>query len=193
MRFHLVAQAMLRAQLGGLRERLDAADFRLGLDLAVGVHPDGYDAWSRQALFAAGVSVGAPRSRLPERPGLGLRAAASRGIAARGAWVSGRLDPAPDGAGGCAARGPCHGVDAALLDSPGNGARPGHVRRLSGRGALRGADAGIAPPSLRGRRREPRHGAARHRRGVAAAPDLGDVPGAVRGDVAEADRGTNGR
>lgn len=60
MRFHLVAQAMLRAQLGGLRERLDAADFRLGLDLAVGVHPDGYDAWSRQALFAAGVSVGAP-------------------------------------------------------------------------------------------------------------------------------------
>lgn len=60
MRFHLVSQAMLRAQLGGLRERLDAADFRLGLDLAVGVHPDGYDAWSRQALFAAGVSVGAP-------------------------------------------------------------------------------------------------------------------------------------
>jgi|CXWL01.1.fsa_nt_gi 4-alpha-glucanotransferase len=60
LRFHLVAQAMLRAQLGGLRERLDAEGFRLGLDLAVGVHPDGYDAWSRQALFAAGVSVGAP-------------------------------------------------------------------------------------------------------------------------------------
>ena len=33
---------------------------RLGLDLAVGVHPDGYDPWSRQALFAEGMSVGAP-------------------------------------------------------------------------------------------------------------------------------------
>ena len=31
-----------------------------GLDLAVGVHPDGYDPWSRQALFAEGMSVGAP-------------------------------------------------------------------------------------------------------------------------------------
>ncbi|HQW67953.1 MAG TPA: 4-alpha-glucanotransferase [Gemmatimonadales bacterium] len=60
MRYHLVAQAMLRAQLGGLRERLDASGFRLGLDLAVGVHPDGYDAWSRQSLFVAGMSVGAP-------------------------------------------------------------------------------------------------------------------------------------
>jgi 4-alpha-glucanotransferase len=60
MRHHLVAQAMLRAQLGGLRERLDASGFRLGLDLAVGVHPDGYDAWSRQSLFVAGMSVGAP-------------------------------------------------------------------------------------------------------------------------------------
>jgi 4-alpha-glucanotransferase len=60
MRYHLVAQAMLRAQLGGLRERLDAIEFRLGLDLAVGGHPDGYDAWSRQLLFVPGMSVGAP-------------------------------------------------------------------------------------------------------------------------------------
>lgn len=59
-RFHLVAQQMARAQLGDLRKRLDHDGFRLGLDLAVGVHPDGYDPWSRQGLFVEGMSVGAP-------------------------------------------------------------------------------------------------------------------------------------
>jgi 4-alpha-glucanotransferase len=59
-RFHLVAQTMVRDQLEGLKQRLDTAGLRLGLDLAVGVHPDGYDTWSRQALFAKGISVGAP-------------------------------------------------------------------------------------------------------------------------------------
>lgn len=59
-RFHLVAQVLARRQLGELRRRLHDEGFRLGLDLAVGVHPDGYDTWSRQALFAAGMSVGAP-------------------------------------------------------------------------------------------------------------------------------------
>jgi len=59
-RFHLVAQNRVRRQLGDLRQRLEADGIRLGLDLAVGVHPDGYDPWSRQALFAEGMSVGAP-------------------------------------------------------------------------------------------------------------------------------------
>ena len=59
-RFHLVAQTMARQQLGELRAALDRKRFRLGLDLAVGVHPDGYDPWSRQSLFADGISVGAP-------------------------------------------------------------------------------------------------------------------------------------
>ena len=59
-RFHLVAQAMARRQLHDLRQRLDQDGFRLGLDLAVGGHPDGYDPWSRQTLFADGMSVGAP-------------------------------------------------------------------------------------------------------------------------------------
>jgi 4-alpha-glucanotransferase len=59
-RFHLVAQTLVRQQLRDLRQRLDHSGFRLGLDLAVGVHPDGYDPWSRQALFAEGMSVGAP-------------------------------------------------------------------------------------------------------------------------------------
>jgi 4-alpha-glucanotransferase len=62
-RFHLVAQMRAREQLGNLRQRLDAAGVRLGLDLAVGVHPDGYDPWSRGDLFAQGMSVGAPPDR----------------------------------------------------------------------------------------------------------------------------------
>ncbi|HEV7366939.1 MAG TPA: 4-alpha-glucanotransferase [Gemmatimonadales bacterium] len=59
-RFHLVAQALARRQLHDLRQRLEHDGFRLGLDLAVGVHPDGYDPWSRQTLFGEGMSVGAP-------------------------------------------------------------------------------------------------------------------------------------
>jgi len=59
-RFHQVAQTLVRRQLRALRGRLDKSGMRLGLDLTVGVHPDGYDPWSRQALFAAGMSVGAP-------------------------------------------------------------------------------------------------------------------------------------
>jgi 4-alpha-glucanotransferase len=59
-RFHLVAQTLVRRQLHDLRERLEPEGMRLGLDLAVGVHPDGYDPWSRQTLFGGGMSVGAP-------------------------------------------------------------------------------------------------------------------------------------
>ncbi len=62
-RFHLVAQTRARDQLSDLQNRLDAAGVRLGLDLAVGVHPDGYDPWSRGRLFAEGMSVGAPPDR----------------------------------------------------------------------------------------------------------------------------------
>jgi 4-alpha-glucanotransferase len=59
-RFHLVAQTRVRQQLDDLRGRLDADGIRIGGDLAVGVHPDGYDPWSRQTLFCEGMSVGAP-------------------------------------------------------------------------------------------------------------------------------------
>ncbi len=59
-RFHLVAQTLVRRQLDALRQRLEDDGMRLGLDLAVGIHPDGYDVWSRQGLFAPGMSVGAP-------------------------------------------------------------------------------------------------------------------------------------
>ncbi len=57
---HLVGQLLAREQLGALRTRLDRDGMRLGLDLAVGVHPDGYDTWSRPWLFGNGMSVGAP-------------------------------------------------------------------------------------------------------------------------------------
>jgi 4-alpha-glucanotransferase len=59
-RFHLVAQMMARGQLQGLRERLERDGARLGLDLAVGVHPDGFDPRSRQHLFGEGMAVVAP-------------------------------------------------------------------------------------------------------------------------------------
>jgi 4-alpha-glucanotransferase len=59
-RFHLLAQTLARRQLRELRQRLETDGMRLGLDLAVGVHPDGYDPWSRQTLFVEGMSVGAP-------------------------------------------------------------------------------------------------------------------------------------
>jgi 4-alpha-glucanotransferase len=62
-RFHLVAQTLVRRQLRELRRDLEHEGFRLGLDLAVGVHPDGYDPWSRQDLFCDGMSVGAPPDR----------------------------------------------------------------------------------------------------------------------------------
>jgi 4-alpha-glucanotransferase len=59
-RFHVVAQVLLSRQLHELRRRLDRAGVRLGLDLAVGVHPDGFDPWASQGLFGEGMSVGAP-------------------------------------------------------------------------------------------------------------------------------------
>lgn len=62
-RFHLVAQTLARRQLRDFRSRLDGHGVRLGLDLTVGVHPDGFDPWSRQELFADGMSVGAPPDR----------------------------------------------------------------------------------------------------------------------------------
>ena len=62
-RFHLVAQREARRQLLALSDRLAQHDFRIGLDLAVGVHPDGYDPWARPGLFARGISVGAPPDR----------------------------------------------------------------------------------------------------------------------------------
>ena len=59
-RCHLVAQIEARHQLADLQHRARAHGVELGLDLAVGVHPDGYDTWSRPGLFATEMAVGAP-------------------------------------------------------------------------------------------------------------------------------------
>lgn len=57
---HEYAQWRLHRDLTTLREHVAANDGLLGLDLPLGTHPDGFDAWRRPELFAPGVSVGAP-------------------------------------------------------------------------------------------------------------------------------------
>ncbi len=58
--YHAFAQWRMDAQMRELEQRSLAADVRLYLDLPVGVHSGGYDAWRYRELFVRGVSVGAP-------------------------------------------------------------------------------------------------------------------------------------
>ena len=60
--FHAWLQWVLDEQLAAAQEQARAAGMAIGLmhDLAVGVHPDGADAWALQDVLARGVSVGAP-------------------------------------------------------------------------------------------------------------------------------------
>ncbi|MFL5995055.1 MAG: 4-alpha-glucanotransferase [Streptomyces sp.] len=53
---------LTESQLGAAQRVAREAGMPLGVvhDLAVGVHPEGADAWAQQAYFAAGMSVGAP-------------------------------------------------------------------------------------------------------------------------------------
>lgn len=62
LRFHAWAQWMAERQLGAAQARARGAgmDFGLYLDLAVGTHPYGAETWAERALFAQGVSLGAP-------------------------------------------------------------------------------------------------------------------------------------
>jgi len=57
--YHLVGQWLATEQLHDLSERLEARGQHLYLDLPIGCHPDGYDIWDQQDLFAP-ASVGAP-------------------------------------------------------------------------------------------------------------------------------------
>lgn len=59
-RYHLYVQWQAEAQVAALAQAARDLDLRLYLDLPLGIHPQGYDAWREQGLFAAGVSVGAP-------------------------------------------------------------------------------------------------------------------------------------
>lgn len=56
-RYHLYAQWIATTQLETLA---DAAGGGLYLDLPLGVHPDGYDAWRWNEVYACGASAGSP-------------------------------------------------------------------------------------------------------------------------------------
>lgn len=60
--FHTWLAWLTDAQLATAQRSARDAGMAVGLvhDLAVGVHPDGADAWAQQEYFAAGMSVGAP-------------------------------------------------------------------------------------------------------------------------------------
>ncbi|MEU4088629.1 4-alpha-glucanotransferase [Streptomyces aureus] len=60
--FHGRLAWLTEAQLSAAQRSGREAGMSVGLvhDLAVGVHPDGADAWAQQEYFAAGMSVGAP-------------------------------------------------------------------------------------------------------------------------------------
>ena len=73
-RYHVYAQYWAEKQLGELGERARAAGAGLYLDLPLGVHPDGYDAWREKSCFLGGVSTGAPPDGLaPEGQDWGFR------------------------------------------------------------------------------------------------------------------------
>ncbi len=59
-RYHLYAQWLAHRQLDALVERTGRRGAGLYLDLPLGVHPDGYDAWRWKGLFAEGAASGAP-------------------------------------------------------------------------------------------------------------------------------------
>jgi 4-alpha-glucanotransferase len=58
--YHAFAQWRAETQVDSAAQAARERDVRLYLDLPVGVHPSGYDAWRYQHLFAQRVSVGAP-------------------------------------------------------------------------------------------------------------------------------------
>jgi alpha-1,4-glucan:alpha-1,4-glucan 6-glycosyltransferase/4-alpha-glucanotransferase len=59
-RYHLYVQWNLQQQLEKLSENARRSGLGLYLDLALGVHPNGYDTWRYQKLFADNMSTGAP-------------------------------------------------------------------------------------------------------------------------------------
>ncbi len=59
-RYHLYVQWLVHGQMAALAEKASQQGVRLYLDLPLGVHPDGYDAWHQRSLFVSDASVGAP-------------------------------------------------------------------------------------------------------------------------------------
>ena len=67
--FHAWLQWLAAEQAGAAQRAARAADMTVGViaDLAVGAHPGGADAWARQDVVVAGVSVGAPPDEFNQR------------------------------------------------------------------------------------------------------------------------------
>ena len=59
-RYHLYVQLRMQQQLGGLGDAVRRMGGGLYLDMPLGVHPDGYDAWRERTAFVPDVSAGAP-------------------------------------------------------------------------------------------------------------------------------------
>ncbi len=57
---HLYAQFAMTTQMAEFSEDMASRGGRLYLDLAIGVHPDGFDVWNNQQAFMLGSVVGAP-------------------------------------------------------------------------------------------------------------------------------------
>ena len=62
--YHAYVQWLADEQLRHVSEHARQKGLRLYLDLPLGVHPDGYDAWREKDLFVPGVSAGAPPDAL---------------------------------------------------------------------------------------------------------------------------------
>ena len=60
VRYHLFAQWIIDRQMSDLSSRLAQRGQTLGLDIPIGVHPDGYDVWKNPREFVTSMSVGAP-------------------------------------------------------------------------------------------------------------------------------------
>jgi 4-alpha-glucanotransferase len=58
--YHIYVQWVADQQMQSIREHSRVQNVGLYLDLPLGVHPDGYDVWSNQNLFAPQVTGGAP-------------------------------------------------------------------------------------------------------------------------------------
>ncbi len=60
VRYYLYTQFVAHEQMAAAAKKARQLGQALYLDLPLGVHPDGYDAWREQKIFAPGASVGAP-------------------------------------------------------------------------------------------------------------------------------------
>jgi len=59
-RYHLYVQWLAHQQMTDVSDTARGRGLQLYLDLPVGVHPDGYDAWREHEIFVPDASVGAP-------------------------------------------------------------------------------------------------------------------------------------